>query len=413
MLDRFQAWWGRRARWQKIVLIIVAIYVVFGPFISDTPADKQDEVAQSATTTNATDTPSTTAVTEKSTTGTTEPATSTTTTVPEAPPNPGDAVSCADFDTWEEAQEWYDTYAPYYGDIALININNNGVACEKLLPEGVTVEQVAATVATAPATSTAAAAPSTVTEAEGATRLEALFGLLAELRTVVENDAGYDRSDYDHDRRYLCNTAGADPYTGLRFESSTCDVDHIGAAKEAHESGGHAWDRSTRSQFGDDALNLAASRDCVNRSKGSRDPAEWSGVRSGTCGGAALTTEGRCFWAARTVAVKYRYDLAVDTAERAALRTSLTNRHDNIDIEAPPRATPKAALPTSTSPATATTTAPQTGDCHPAYEPCLPNLAGDALNCGDLTSAQRPVRVKQIGVDPYRLDRDQDGNACK
>ena len=256
-------------------------------------------------------------------------------------------------------------------------------------------------------------APSTVTEAEEATRLEALFGLLAELRTAVENDAGYDRSDYDHGRRYLCNTAGVDPYTGLRFESSTCDVDHIVAAKEAHESGGHAWDRSTRRQFGDDALNLAASRDCVNRSKGSRDPAEWSGVRSGTCGGAALTTEGRCFWVARTVAVKYRYDLAVDTAERAALRTSLTNCPDTIDIEAPPRATPKAALPTSTSPATATTTAPPTGDCHPAYEPCLPNLAGDALNCGDLTSAHRPVRVKQIGVDPYRLDRDQDGNACE
>ena len=315
----------------------------------------------------------------------------------------------------------------------------------------------------------AAAAPSTVTEAAEATRLEALFGLLAELRTAVENDAGYDRSDYDHDRRYLCNTAGVDPYTGLRFESSTCDVDHIVAAKEAHESGGHAWDRSTRRQFGDDALNLVASRDCVNRSKGSRDPAEWSGVRSGTCGGVALTTEGRCFWAARTVAVKYRYDLAVDTAERAALRTSLTNCPDNIDIEAPPRATPKAALPTSTSPATATTTAPptstspatatttapptstspatatttapptstspatatttapptstspatatttapQTGGCHPAYEPCLPNLAGDALNCGDLTSAQRPVRVKKIGVDPYRLDRDQDGNGCE
>ena len=428
MLDRFQAWWGRRARWQKIVLIIVAISVVFGPFISDIPADKQDEVAQSATTTNATDTPSTTAVTEKFTTGATESATSTTTTVPEAPPNPGDAVGCADFDTWEEAQESYDTYAPYYGDIALLDINNNGVACEKLLAEGVTVEQVAATVTTAPATSTAAAAaPSTVTEAEEATRLEALFGLLAELRTAVENDAGYDRSDYDHDRRYLCNTAGVDPYTGLRFESSTCDADHIVAAKEAHESGGHAWDRSTRRQFGDDALNLVASRDCVNRSKGSRDPAEWSGVRSGTCGGAALTTEGRCFWAARTVAVKYRYDLAVDTAERAALRTSLTNCPDNIDIEAPPRATPKAAAPTSTSPATATTTAPptstspatatttapQTGGCHPAYEPCLPNLAGDALNCGDLTSAQRPVRVKQIGVDPYRLDRDQDGNGCE
>ena len=256
-------------------------------------------------------------------------------------------------------------------------------------------------------------APSTVTEADEATRLEALFGLLAELRTAVENDAGYDRSDYNHDRRYLCNTAGVDPYTGLRFESSTCDVDHIVAAKEAHESGGHAWDRSTRRQFGDDALNLVASRDCVNRSKGSRDPAEWSGVQSGTCAGATLTTEGRCFWAARTIAVKYRYDLTVDTAERAALRTGLTNCPDNIDIQAPPRATATAAPPTSTRPATATTTAPQTSNCHPAYQPCLPNLAGDALNCGDLTSAQRPVRVKQVGVDPYRLDRDKDGNACE
>ena len=52
------------------------------------------------------------------------------------------------------------------------------------------------------------------------------------------------------------------------------------------------------------------------------------------------------------------------------------------------------------------------GDCHPAYEPCLPNLPGDALNCGDLTSGQKPVRVKEIGVDPYRLDRDGDGQGC-
>ena len=352
------SWWSRLKRWQKGLLILIVLIVVAGV---TSPDDEQDQVADNSPSTSATES--------------TSP--EETTTVPE---------------------------------------------------EGTTTtEQATTRTALTPATSTAR---STVTEAEEATRLEALFGLLAELRTAVENDAGYDRSNYDHARRYLCNTAGVDPYTGLRFESSTCDVDHIVAAKEAHESGGHAWDRSTRRQFGDDALNLVASRDCVNRSKGSRDPAEWSGVRSGTCGGAALTTEGRCFWAARTVAVKYRYDLAVDTAERAALRTSLTNCPDNIDIETPPRATPKAALPTSTSPATATTTAPQTlptstspttatttapqtGDCHPAYEPCLPNLAGNALNCGDLTSAQRPVRVRQIGVGPYRLDRDQDGNACE
>ena len=69
-------------------------------------------------------------------------------------PNPGDAVSCADFGTWEEAQTWYDTYAPYYGDIALIDTNNNGVACEKLLPEGMTVEQAAASLTTSTSSAT-------------------------------------------------------------------------------------------------------------------------------------------------------------------------------------------------------------------------------------------------------------------
>ena len=206
------------------------------------------------------------------------------------------------------------------------------MACEKLLPEDVTVEQAAASLTTATTGSTAA----TDTETTG---VDALFALLAGLSTAVENPAGYDRADYEHDRRYLCDTPGADPYTGLPFEPATCDVDHIVAAAEAHESGGHAWDRSTRQALGNDALNLVASRDCVNRSKGSSDPAEWSGVQSGTCGGTTITTAGRCFWVAHTITVKHRYDLSVDTAERAALQADLADCPDNLDIETPPRAT--------------------------------------------------------------------------
>ncbi|WP_420443129.1 excalibur calcium-binding domain-containing protein [Candidatus Poriferisodalis sp.] len=77
---------------------------------------------------------------------------------------------------------------------------------------------------------------------------------------------------------------------------------------------------------------------------------------------------------------------------------------DTSDIAAP--ATPPQPAPTTTEATEAT-------DCHPAYVTCIPNLAGDALNCSDLSSSQKPVRVKQTGIDPYRLDGDRDGVGCE
>ena len=249
---------------------------------------------------------------------------------------------------------------------------------------------------------------------DGDSALAVLVGLLAGLPSAAESAAGYDRGDYEHDRAYLCDRSGVDPYTGLAFEESSCDVDHIVAAKEAHESGGHSWSSATRQQFGNDELNLVATRDCVNRSKGSRDAAEWSGIQSGTCAGLTLTTEGSCFWVARTVAVKHRYTLAVDTRERAALEAALSQCPQDVDVAAPPTAS-ITTIPTAEAPPPPQPTPealPAESDCHPAYDPCLPNLPGDALNCGDLTADQRPVRVRQVGTDPYRLDRDGDGQGC-
>ena len=49
------------------------------------------------------------------------------------------------------------------------------------------------------------------------------------------------------------------------------------------------------------------------------------------------------------------------------------------------------------------------GRMSPRYSPCLPHLEGDALNCGDLDTTLKPVTVRVVGVDPYRLDRDGDG----
>lgn len=56
--------------------------------------------------------------------------------------------------------------------------------------------------------------------------------------------------------------------------------------------------------------------------------------------------------------------------------------------------------------------------CHPAYSTCIP-VKGDGsgngwandLDCGDI---RRLVLIKQVGVDPYRLDgSDQDGRGCE
>ncbi len=223
--------------------------------------------------------------------------------------------------------------------------------------------------------------------------------------------AGYVRTDFDHDRRYLCNDAGTDPYTGISFVSSTCDVDHIVAAQEAFESGAWSWAVPRRQAFGNDAVNLVPTRDCVNRSKGSRDMAEWSGrIGSGTCQGVETTPQGKCYLAWKTIEVKAAYSLSVDQAEKNALTQVLDGCQANGPMQPSgpvgPQPTPE---PT---PSTETDTTSES-DCHPAYSPCLPNLPGDALNCGDLTSDQKPVTVLVPGVDPYRLDRDRDGRGCE
>jgi hypothetical protein len=51
---------------------------------------------------------------------------------PTPPGNPGDTKNCSDFANWQQAQSWFLFYFPYYGDIAKLDGNNNGIACESL-----------------------------------------------------------------------------------------------------------------------------------------------------------------------------------------------------------------------------------------------------------------------------------------
>jgi hypothetical protein len=51
---------------------------------------------------------------------------------PGVPGNPGDTKNCSDFATYAAAKAWFDTYFPYYGDIANLDGDGNGIPCESL-----------------------------------------------------------------------------------------------------------------------------------------------------------------------------------------------------------------------------------------------------------------------------------------
>eukprot|EP00536_Pseudo-nitzschia_multiseries_P008742 jgi/Psemu1/198970/e_gw1.228.36.1 len=48
------------------------------------------------------------------------------------PKNPGDVRGCSDFESYEEALQWYETYQPYYGDVAKLDRDGDGVPCPGL-----------------------------------------------------------------------------------------------------------------------------------------------------------------------------------------------------------------------------------------------------------------------------------------
>ena len=263
------------------------------------------------------------------------------------------------------------------------------------------------------------------TDEETASQIDQIVSLLDELTVTAEHDSGYDRDlfrhwvDADGDgcdarREVLIAEAVTAPSVGSgcslsggewlsRYDGKTTsgtgssfDVDHLVPLAEAWESGAHGWTADRREDYANDlgyADSLIAVSASSNRSKGARDPAEWLPPTEGV----------HCWYAAAWVQVKTRWDLSVDQAEADKLQDVLGGCDDD-DL---------GNLPEAETVAEETEAEPEpVNDCHPAYEPCLPNLTGDAINCGDLTSEQKPVRVKEIGVDPYRLDRDGDGLGC-
>ena len=190
-----------------------------------------------------------------------------------------------------------------------------------------------------------------------------------------------------------------DPYTNRTFtDPRDLDVDHVVALADAWVSGAWEWADELLDRFSNDLGNLNAIAAGENRSKSAKGPAEYS----------PSAPAASCAYLTQYATVKIRWSLSITPPDFEVVATGLAV----CEVGAPPdtsSSTP-AASSAEAPPAAATTTS--AAGCHPAYEPCLPNLPGDALNCGDLRTDQKPVTVIRPGTDPYRLDRDRDGRGC-
>jgi hypothetical protein len=142
--------------WAKIAVPVAAVLLIAGiAGASDAnknsaaPAATSSTIAsttttEAATTTEAsttTEAPTTVAPTTLAPTTappTTQPPATTPVTQPAppptqgAPPNPGDTKNCTDFANYGQAKSWFDTYFPYYGDVAGLDRDGDGIPCESL-----------------------------------------------------------------------------------------------------------------------------------------------------------------------------------------------------------------------------------------------------------------------------------------
>ncbi len=180
-------------------------------------------------------------------------------------------------------------------------------------------------------------APPAATSRAGASDL---IALIDQLVVAPEHRRGYSRDlfvhwiDADHDgcdtRREVliaeaivapvvgsgCSLSGGEwvsLYDGLDVtDASQLDIDHVVALAEAWDSGAYGWAPQRREAFANDLgvpWALLAVSASSNRSKGDQDPAHWL----------PPLASARCVYAVDWVAVKTRWQLTIDAAERQAL----------------------------------------------------------------------------------------------
>ena len=176
-----------------------------------------------------------------------------------------------------------------------------------------------------------------------------------------------------------------DPYSGRTITDATkLDIDYMVPLKEAHESGGHAWDVYRKRDYANDLSDpntLIAVDRGLNRQKGAGDPAEWLPPNK------AYQAEYAQAW----VAVKMKWEMTADAKEIEVLRTLLGAEAD---------------LPIMAE------------ECSGAINPLSAKLPVAEVDCSakkyckDMSICDE-ARVYLIQCGMKNLDRDGDGVPCE
>jgi hypothetical protein len=191
--------------------------------------------------------------------------------------------------------------------------------------------------------------------AQAATISQPLRTMVANLPVATEIRTGYNRDLFNHwidadgdgcNTRYEvliaeatttpsvgsgCTLSGGawySYYDGAGWtDPADLDIDHFVPLAEAWDSGARNWTSAQRQSFANDlgdARSLVAVTDNVNQSKSDQDPAEWIPSLASV----------RCRYVTEWTAVKTRWALTVDTAEKSALTTyanACTNSTVTVD----------------------------------------------------------------------------------
>jgi hypothetical protein len=191
--------------------------------------------------------------------------------------------------------------------------------------------------------------------AQAATFSGTLAQAVAAVPTAAEANTGYDRTLFKHwvDANGDCQNARAEvliseaePDTPITYTTSgkctvstgrwfsyydrvswtlasDVDIDHMVPLAEAWGSGASGWTAARREAYANDLgdyRTLVGVTDNVNQSKSDQDPATW------------LPTYDKCRYVAEWVAVKIRWGLTADSAEKSVLNSYASSCSTTVTV---------------------------------------------------------------------------------